>query len=369
MNRLRQYLTRLRVMRLRSTVLLTIMLFVIPLEGRQNPIEPDDKDSDIIHPFAGRTINCVISTSNDMLSHTGLKAGFNYELLKKFAQQHDCPVTIRVAHSNEDFIDSLSEGAIDILVMETSDSLPLAGLRKSRNVDEYCAWFLGENAKDKLQDVNLWLCSYVGSKEYKELHSRFFVEYDPRSRVRRGVTSSKVSPYDDLIKQYSLTLGWDWRLLAAQIYHESRYSINSVSSRGATGLMQIVPSTAGYYGVTDLVDPEQSLIAGTKHLARIQQNFSSDKFTAKEKINFTLAAYNAGEGRIEDCMMIAAHNDLDTTKWEEIVKIIPDMSEYTIYAADSTVVRDGRFRGEETINYVDSVLELYEMICEICPED
>ncbi len=368
MHSLRHYIFALRKMRVRSAVLALVMVFIVPLEGRQTILTEKEEDDDIIHPFVGKTINCVINTSNDMYSHTGLKAGFNYELLKLFGEDHDCPITIRVARDEENFIDSLACGAIDILVMEVADSLENFGIRKSRNVDDYCAWYLAEDATEELQDVNLWICSFISTKAYKDLDSRFYVEYDPRSRVRRGITSRKISPYDDLIKEYSRVLNWDWRLLAAQIYCESRFSINSISFRGATGLMQIIPSTANYYGVTDLVDPEQNLIAGTKHLARLQKAFDGETFSPEERVNFTLAAYNAGEARIADCRYFAAKMDVDTTKWEEIVKIIPDMRKYTIYAADSTVVRESRFRGTETISYVDTVLDIYEMICEICPE-
>ena len=130
--------------------------------------------------------------------------------------------------------------------------------------------------------------------------------------------------------------------------------------------MQVLPSTAGYYGITDLMDPEQNLIAGTKHLARIQKRFSSEDFSDEERINFTLAAYNAGERRIEDCRLYASTRELDSTKWEEIVRIIPDMRKYSFEYNDT--VRSGRFRGTETINYVSKIMDIYDAFCEICPE-
>ncbi len=359
------HITQTVKMWLRVAAVTLVYVFIVPSEGRLHLVQDDDEE---VNPFAGRVIDCVIATSNDMYSHTGLKAGFNYEMLKVFAQAHDCTASIRVAGDEENVIDSLISGAIDILVLEVVDTLANYDINKSRSVDRYCAWYLNSEDMAELRDVNTWLCSFIGSEGYKDLRNRFYTEYDPRSRVRRGVVSRRISPYDDLIKQYSRNLGWDWRLLAAQIYHESRYSINSVSFRGARGLMQIIPSTAKYYGVTDLLDPEQSLMAGTKHLARLQRMFSGESFTPEEKINFTLAAYNAGESRIADCRIFAARRQLDSTKWSDIVRVIPDMRKYTMVSADSTSVRESYFRGTETINYVESILDLYDMLCQICPE-
>ena len=239
-------------------------------------------------------------------------------------------------------------------------------LRKSRNVDSYCAWYLRADQTAEMKDINLWINSFTGTAKYSELQKRFYSPYDPFRRLERGTVSQTISPYDSLIKKHASRLDWDWRLLAAVIWQESRFAINSSSSRGATGLMQVMPGTAEYYGITDLLDPEQNIIAGTRHLARIQDNFDGDEFSDEEMINFTLAAYNAGERRIEDCRIFAGQKDLDNTRWEDIVKVIPDMRKYSFVYGDT--VRSGRFRGTETISYVSKVMEIYQAFCEICPE-
>ena len=261
---------------------------------------------------------------------------------------------------------SLNCGKIDILVRLSADSLDNPLIRRSRNVDHYCAWYLRADRTAEMKDINLWLNSFIGTRDYTDLQYRFYTSYDPFRRLERGTISGTISPYDNLIKKHADILDWDWRLLAAIIYQESRFSIITSSSRGATGLMQVMPSTAGYYGITDLLDPEQNLIAGTRHLARIQESFSEERFTDTERINFTLAAYNAGEKRITDCRIFAMQKELDNTKWEEVVKIIPDMRKYSFVYNDT--IRSGRFRGTETINYVSRIMDIYDAFREICPE-
>ena len=347
---------------IRRIVLTAILVFVIPAER----LCPSPERTGSARAFSDGKIECVLDTGDDMYSRSGLKAGFNYELLHRYAENAGCLISITAAEDGENYIDSLNCGKIDILVRLSADSLDNPLIRKSRNVDHYCAWYLRADRTAEMKDINLWLNSFIGTRDYNDLRNRFYSQYDPFKRLARGSLSCRISPYDKLIRKHASELGWDWRLLAAVIYQESRYSINTSSSRGATGLMQVLPATAKYYGITDLLDPEQNIIAGTKHLARIQKRFSSEDFSEEERINFTLASYNAGERRITDCRIFAGMQELDNTRWEEIVKVIPSMRKYSFTYNDT--LRSGRFRGTETINYVSKIMDIYNAFCEICPE-
>ena len=83
-------------------------------------------------------------------------------------------------------------------------------------------------------------------------------------------------------------------------------------------------------------------------------------------VKFTLAAYNAGEGRIADCRNFAESRQADKNVWEEIVNIIPQMRDDQILQEPS--VKLGKFEGYETIAYIDSIMSLYNAFCSICPE-
>lgn len=348
---------------IRIAGLSAILLLLVPVNERSRILEKSDSST----PFGEGIIRCVIDTEDDMYGGKGLKAGFNYEMLTRFAEREMLLVRIRAARSGENLRDSLMLGAIDILVRQISDTTDNTGMHKSRNVDHYCAWYLREDRTAELKDVNIWLATFTKKREYNEIRNRFYSSYEPFKRLEQGTLSRRISPYDNLIKKYAESIGWDWRLLAAVVYQESKFSINSVSARGATGLMQILPSTAAYYGVYDLINPEENLKAGTRHLARLQKAFPENIFTEEERINFTLAAYNAGEGRISDCRAYAGSKDLDTTRWEEIVKVIPEMRKYEITLEDDSV-KTGRFRGTETINYVQNIHNIYEAFCTISGE-
>src|SRR5438477_13130221 len=79
----------------------------------------------------------------------------------------------------------------------------------------------------------------------------------------------------------------DPNLIAAMAFRESAFSASAVSSRGAQGIMQLMPRTARALGVMDSLDPQQNVFGGTKYLKSLLDRFHGD-------IDMTLAAYNSG---------------------------------------------------------------------------
>jgi soluble lytic murein transglycosylase-like protein len=101
-----------------------------------------------------------------------------------------------------------------------------------------------------------------------------------------------VPPYlAQLIDEASKSAGVDPRLVTAVVGRESAFNPAAVSPVGAQGLMQLMPQTARYLGITDPFDPRQNVFAGAKYLRKLLDTFSGD-------IDLTLAAYNAGPGAV-----------------------------------------------------------------------
>jgi soluble lytic murein transglycosylase-like protein len=120
----------------------------------------------------------------------------------------------------------------------------------------------------------------------------------PRTRTqrRRSTTiGSRVSKstgrYDRLIREAANRHGVDYKLVKAVIHAESAFNHRAVSSKGAQGLMQLMPATARGLRVSNPFDPRDNVDGGTRYLKQMLRRYRND-------ISLCLAAYNAGPGSV-----------------------------------------------------------------------
>jgi soluble lytic murein transglycosylase-like protein len=92
----------------------------------------------------------------------------------------------------------------------------------------------------------------------------------------------------DASRQHSV----DPRLVAAIASRESAYNAAAVSPVGAGGVMQLMPATARYIGVSNVFDARENVFGGVRYLRRLIDTFHGD-------LDLTLAAYNAGPGAVQ----------------------------------------------------------------------
>lgn len=98
-----------------------------------------------------------------------------------------------------------------------------------------------------------------------------------------AIPSDLVPVIEEAAAKYSL----DPKLLSAVVFRESAFNRNAVSRRGAQGLMQLMPKTARYLGVTDSFDVRQNVFGGAKYLRELSDQFGGN-------LEMMLGAYNAG---------------------------------------------------------------------------
>lgn len=101
----------------------------------------------------------------------------------------------------------------------------------------------------------------------------------------------RFSRYDEHIRQAATLYQIPVELVRAVIQVESNYDPRALSPAGAQGLMQLMPFTAERMMVTDIMDPRQNIMGGTRYLRILANMFNGD-------IHLTVAGYNAGEGAV-----------------------------------------------------------------------
>lgn len=171
----------------------------------------------------------------------------------------------------------------------------------------------------------------------------------------------RISKYDDLFRKYAAEIGWDWRLLAAQSYTESRFKPNATSWAGARGLMQIMPSTGRAYGLygSRMYDPEASIATAVKILGDLDKRLESRIPDRDERIKFVLASYNAGAGHVYDAVSLAKKYGMKADRWDNNVEKAILMKMNPKYYRDP-VVKYGYSRGRETYDYVRRIFDYYD---------
>ena len=258
-----------------------LLLVVFPVAGNKI-FHKNDK-----YAFRGDLVRCAIKLD-------GYQAGINYELLKAFSKSHCDSTSIIPGEDIASLLGELSRDSLDILVMPSSEFNDTLGLVNLVLGDTSVTWVM-RPGKSANRELFRWYAGYRGTREYSDLVRRFSESYGVNRNWK--LSSGTISPYDNLFKLNAKLLGWDWRLLAALAWSESKFMIQAKSPKGALGIMQMMPATAGKFGVTNCLDPEENISAGTRYLVFLQNTLS--RYTEDPEILswLTIAAYNSGGGR------------------------------------------------------------------------
>jgi membrane-bound lytic murein transglycosylase F len=233
------------------------------------------------------------------------------------------------------------------------------------------AWMVRKTSPELREAVNQWLREEKQSPDYYTIYNKYYKNQKRfRTRVSSeffSLTGGKISAYDELLKEEAQKLEWDWKLLASQVYQESRFDPEVESWAGAKGLMQLMPATARELGFTDLYNPEESIRAGVSYLAKLK-TYYPDVTDSLEKVKFMLATYNAGPGHVADARRLAEKYGKDPNIWTGHVDEYMLLKARKEYYSDP-VVRSGFCRGEEPYNYVNEILKRYKVYSDLLKED
>ncbi len=271
--------------------------------------------------------------------------------------------------TTEDLIAMVASGEIEYTISDDN----VANLNEAyfRNIDvntpislsQRIAWAVKKSNEDLLNSVNKWLDSIKKTVDFAVIYKKYFTNrYAYIKRVTSkyfSQTGGGISRYDNQIKKYSKTIGWDWRLGASLIYQESQFNPNAKSWAGAAGLMQLMPTTAKQFGATNLYNPNQNLKAGFKYLGYLNNLWSDSIADPTERIKFILASYNVGQGHIIDARELTDKYGGNPDLWDDNVEYYLRMKSKPKYYNDD-IVKQGYARGKETVKYVNKILERYD---------
>ena len=276
--------------------------------------------------------------------------------------------------SLEDLITQVAQGKIDYTVADNDVArlnqtyYPNLEVGLAVSHDQRASWAVRKECTQLAEAINQWHEENIISPNYTASVKRYFelsktTIFSPIMSISEG----KISPYDNLFRQYAKDIDCDWRLLASLAYTESNFDTTAVSWAGAKGLMQLMPNTAKAMGVPEGKEqnPEESIKGAVKYMGLTAKIFN--EIPQPERIKFILAAYNSGTGHITDAMALAEKYGADKHVWEDNVEKFILLKSHEEYFTDP-VCKHGYFRGIETYNFVRDIIQRFNRYKEVIKE-
>jgi membrane-bound lytic murein transglycosylase F len=144
--------------------------------------------------------------------------------------------------------------------------------------------------------------------------------------------------------------GFNWRLLAALGYQESKWRAAAVSPRGAQGVMMLMPITARKMGVNNVFSPDENILGGARYLAYMKERIPQ-RIRDPDRTWMAMAAYNIGIGHLEDARIITQMRKKNPDRWADVRVNLLRLSDPHWHSR----VKRGYANGNETVQFVERV--------------
>ena len=254
----------------------------------------------------------------------------------------------------ENILELVSKGKYDYALIDSNifevaqkvfPNLVLAKEQPFQKEPRSLAIALRKKSRKLLKELNTFIpLIKEGSRLGNIIQAKYFNDA-LLMRAKRG-EDGELSPYDKLLKKYAKKYGWDWKLLAALCFQESRFNQDIVNQWGAIGLFQVKQMTASepYVNILSITGPdnaENNIHAGVKYLSWIRDNHFKD-LPPKRQLRMSMAAYNAGPATVRRARKLAKKMGLDPNIWFRNVELAM-----------------AKMRKAEPVNYVSEINKRY----------
>jgi membrane-bound lytic murein transglycosylase F len=261
----------------------------------------------------------------------------------------------------EEIVDRVATGEYDLTVAD-NHVLELELTRRDDVIAQFAlgepqpvAWAVREDAIELLRAIDdFWAREYRGPF-YNTVYRRYFRSPAERVDANWPQEAGRFTEWDGAVKRQALEAGFDWRLIMALMYQESRFDPQATSWAGARGLLQVMPQTALQLGVREMDDPIRGIEAGIRYLAWLREQFDPELY-AEDRIWFALAAYNTGLGHVLDAQRVAKDLGWNHRRWfGHVERAMPLLSRPEF----ARLARHGYLSGRRPVAYVRLIRDRY----------
>ena len=270
--------------------------------------------------LSGRTVHVVSGSS--YLEHLR-------DLNKRLRKRGRKPVRVIEVDrplEAEDILEMVHSGIFKITVVDShiaelwSCVLPNIIVRKDivLNYGGSIGWAVRRENPEFLASLNSFI--RMKARQGTVLGNMLFSRYYGNTKwIQNPLMKSeelKLIKLQSYFRKYAKMYDFDWLKIAAMAYQESQLNEKNRSRKGAIGIMQVIPETAAQLGIRDVSTVENNIHAGVKYLSYLRETYFNDPgMSPADKIDFALAAYNAGPAKIMALRQKAVELGIAPNKW------------------------------------------------------
>ena len=275
------------------------------------------------------------------------------------------------AHENWnelDLLKAVAEHRIELAVVPRS--VFRIGLNYFQGIDSVLAlgeddelvWAFPKRTSDLLvQEANRFLVDAEKDGTLRQLKDRYFGAIDRLQEADRSGfltrMKTKLPQYLPQFKRAQSSTGYDWRLLAALAYQESKWENAATSPTGVRGLMMLTGDTADRLGVRNRLDPYESIMGGAHYLDMLRDEIPAS-VPEPDRTWMAIASYNVGPAQILQARKLAKSSGLNPDSWVDIKKTLPQLGQ----------TKSGvKIRGGEAVITAENVRMYYAILSRVYP--
>jgi len=278
-------------------------------------------------------------------------------LNRRFADEGIDPLIIQNISEfleDEDILEMVSSGSLEWAVVDDYKARIFVDVFENLIVRDdivfrtggQLAYAIRQDSPQLMSALNEFLKTHrQGTLKGNILINRYIKDFDWTKNALKEEDYQRYLEVVGIFEKYGEKYGFDYLMVTAQGYQESRLLQSAHSQVGAIGIMQLLPSTAAdpNVGIPDISGSEENIHAGVKYLDFIRNRYFNDpEMDDVNKTLFALAAYNAGPARVAELRTKAEKQGYNPDKWFDNVEIIA-----------------AREIGHETVQYVANIVKYY----------
>ena len=262
----------------------------------------------------------------------GFQHGFGYDLARSYADELGVSINLKAYASEEAALRALQSGDADMALTTAStqlkNDLGLSSANLSCGYDTSLtknglhpkvSWTFNDASDPLSQKASYFLCDSIKLQNTQKLaafYNQSLLKDAYSQQHFKETLTEKLPDYQSSFKTQAQYYNHDWELLVAMGYQESHLDANAVSPTGVRGIMMLTNSTAKAMGVSDRVDPSQSISGGARYLGQMKSDFAD--VPKADRIWFALAAYNMGPNAVKGIQRKLSADGIDDKSWANV---------------------------------------------------